>query len=239
MGELHGLLIVAGIILIGVGIFTIKFPDAMWELSVARRLYLKGGEPTELYYSNQRIRAVIQILFGAALIIAAISMTATSIKGYVVEIDGNEFRMPGTYADLEALGYQIDPAEEIKVLKATTKNIKNGATYIVKNTKGQEISLRFENRGTTDKPATECELIAITVESENGPKIKLPNGLKLGMSSKEVESIMGKGTPKGVGGSAREYTVRVNFDNYKINVVYGGNFMSKKVVSIRVEDVFY
>ena len=239
MGEFYGLLIVMGIIMIVVGVFIFKNPGIMWELSLARRWYLKGGEPTELYYTNQKMGAVFDILLGVAMIILSISMSVTAVKGYVVEIDGSKFRMPGSYTELEALGYQIDSAEEIKVLDATTKNIKNGATYTVKNAKGKEIKVRFENRGEADKPATECEIIAITVSSENGPQIKLPNGVKLGMSEEDVKSVMGRGTPKGVGGSAREYFEKVNFDSYKINIVYDGNFMNKKVTSIRVEDVIY
>lgn len=239
MGASYGSLILVGIVLIGVGVFKIIYPDAMWNLSLERRWYLKGGEPTELYYTNQRIGAVIGILAGAAFIIAAISMFVTAAKGYVVEIDGNQFRMPGSYAKLQALGYRIDPAEEIETLKATTKSIKNGASYVVKNAEGKEINIRFENRGETDKPATECEVIAIRVESENGPGIHLPNGVKLGMKQEDVEAVMGRGTPKGVGGSAREYNEKVNFDYYKINIVYDGILMSKKVTSIRVEDLIY
>lgn len=239
MGEAYGLLIFLGIVLIVFGIYIHKHPDFRWNISLSRRWYLKGGEPTDLYYANQRMGAVAYILIGVLMILLSISMTVTRAKGYVVEIDGNELRMPCTYSDIEALGYQIDSSEEIEMLRATNKNLKNYSTYVVKNAEGKEIKIMFENRGDEDRPATECELVAITVQEENGPKIKLPNGVKSGMSEEEVKSIMGKGTPRGVGGSAAEYNVKVNFDTYKINVVFEGDFRNKKATSIRVEDVIY
>lgn len=239
MGEVYGLSILIGIVLIGIGIYTFKHPDFRWKISLSRRWYLKGGEPTDLYYENQRMGAVAYIFIGVIMILLSISMSVTKAGGYVVEIDGNELRMPCTYSDMEALGYQIDPEEEIETLRATSKNLKNSSTYTVKNAEGKEIIVTFENRGEEDRKATECELIAIRVHEENGPKIKLPNGVKNGMSEEDAKSIMGKGTPRGVGGSAAEYNMKVNFDTYKINLVFDGDFRNKRVISIRVEDVIY
>ncbi|MBQ8596357.1 MAG: hypothetical protein IJ409_01075 [Lachnospiraceae bacterium] len=239
MGETFGLMFFLGIIVIGIGIFLYKNPGIIWELSWERRRFLKGGEPTDHYYSYQKTRGVIFIALGIIMIIVSISMWSTEAKGYVVKIDGNDLKIPCTYADVEALGYQIDPAEEIETLRATSKNIKNSSTFVVKNVEGKEMTITFENRGDVDKAATECELIAITVRDENGPKIKLPNGVKNGMSEDDVKSVMGKGTPKGVGGSAAEYRERVSFNTYKINIVYDGSFMSRKVKSIRVEELIY
>lgn len=239
MGEVYGLSILIGIVLIGIGIYTFKHPDFRWKISLSRRWYLKGGEPTDLYYENQRMGAVAYIFIGVIMILLSISMSVTKARGYVVEIDGNELRMPCTYSDMEALGYQIDPEEEIETLRATSKNLKNSSTYTVKNAEGKEIIVTFENRGEEDRKATECELIAIRVHEENGPEIKLPNGVKNGMSEEDAKSIMGKGTPRGVGGSAAEYNMKVNFDTYKINLVFDGDFRNKRVISIRVEDVIY
>lgn len=239
MGEFFVIWIVCGIALVIFGCYIFKHPETMWNLSLSRRWYLKGGEPTELYYINQKIGAVVNILLGIAIIFASIGMSVTEIRGYVVRIDGEELKIPCTYADMEALGYEIDPAEEIGVLHATSKNNKNGASYTVTNSEGKEITIRFENRGGGDKPATECEIIAITVKRETGPQIYLPNNIKLGMSKEDVESVMGRGTVKGIGGSATEYRESVNFNSYKINIVYDGDFMSKKASSIRVEDVIY
>ncbi|MBR5800954.1 MAG: hypothetical protein IKY23_12940 [Lachnospiraceae bacterium] len=239
MGATYGLLVVFGLGMIAFGIWIFKYPKFMWNISLARRWYLKGGEPTDLYYANQKISGVIYAIFGAVMILLGISMTATQARGYVVEIDGEKLRLPGTYTDIEALGYHIDAGEEIKTLQATEKAIKNSATYVVKNAEGKEITLTLENRGDADRPATECELIAISVENENGPKIKLPNGVKSGMSEKDVEAIWGRGTPKGIGGSAAEYKAKVNFNSYRINIVYDGNFMNRKVSSIRVTDGIY
>lgn len=239
MGEVYGLSILIGIVLIGIGIYTFKHPDFRWKISLSRRWYLKGGEPTDLYYENQRMGAVAYIFIGVIMILLSISMSVTKARGYVIEIDGNELRMPCTYSDMEALGYQIDPEEEIETLRATSKNLKNSSTYTVKNAEGKEIIVTFENRGEEDRKATECELIAIRVHEENGPKIKLPNGVKNGMSEEDAKSIMGKGTPRGVGGSAAEYNMKVNFDTYKINLVFDGDFRNKRVISIRVEDVIY
>lgn len=239
MGDVYGLLILIGIALIGIGIYTFKHPDFRWKISLSRRWYLKGGEPTDLYYANQRIEAVAYIAIGIIMILLSISMSVTKARGYVVEIDGNELKMPCTYSDMEALGYQIDPNEEIETLRATSKKLKNSSTYTVKNAEGKEITITFENRGDADRKATECELIAIRVREENGPQIKLPNGVKNGMSEEEVKSIMGKGTPRGVGGSAAEYRMKVNYDTYKVNLVFDGDFRNKRVVSIRVEDAIY
>lgn len=239
MKEAYVLLIFSGIVLILLGICICKFPDTMWNLSLARRWYLKGGEPTDLYYANQRMKAVIYIILGVVLIILSISMSVTGAKGYVVEIDGNKLKIPCTYSDIEALGYRIDTSEEIETLRATSKNIKNSSTYTVKNEEGKEFKITFENRGDEDRPATECELITIMVYTENGPTLKLPKGAKTGMTENEVKSIMGRGTPKGVGGSAAEYNETVNFNSYKINIAFDGDFMNKKVEWIRVEDVIY
>lgn len=239
MGEVYGLSILIGIVLIGIGIYTFKHPDFRWKISLSRRWYLKGGEPTDLYYENQRMGAVAYIFIGVIMILLSISMSVTKARGYVIEIDGNELRMPCTYSDMEALGYQIDPEEEIETLRATSKNLKNSSTYTVKNAEGKEIIVTFENRGEEDRKATECELIAIRVHEENGPEIKLPNGVKNEMSEEDAKSIMGKGTPRGVGGSAAEYNMKVNFDTYKINLVFDGDFRNKRVISIRVEDVIY
>ncbi len=239
MGELWGLFIFLGIVLVGLGIFVYKNPDIFWKYSLSRRWFLKGGEPTEFYYSTQKIGAVFYVLFGIVMIIGSISMSVTEAKGYVVEIDGSELKIPCVYSDVEALGYHIDASETIDTLRATNKNLKNSVSYVVKNAEGKEITIMFENRGSADKVATDCELVAITVRDENGPKIKLPNGVKSGMSERDIESIMGKGTPKGIAGSAAEFRTSVNFDSYKVNVVYDGNFMNKKAISIRVEDVIY
>ena len=239
MKEIYGLLILMGIFMIVGGFFVYKNPDIMWKLSLARRWFLKGGEPTELYYSSRKAGAIAYMIFGIGMIAFSISMFVTEAKGYVVEIDGAELKIPCTYADMEALGYQIDPAEEIRTLRATGSNNKESSTYIVRNAEGKEIKITFENRGDEDRMATECELIAIFVSKENGPRIELPNGVRIGMTESEVKTIMGKGTPRGVAGSAAEYMETVNFDTYKVNVVYEGSFMSGKIISIRVEDVIY
>lgn len=239
MGELYGILIFLSIVLIGLGVYVYKHPDTSWNISWERRWFLKGGEPTEQYYSYQRFRAIIHIILGVVMIILSISMFATGAKGYVVEIDGSELKIPCSYSDIEALGYQIDSSEEIETLRATSKNLKNSSTYVVKNAEGKEMTITFENRGDVDRIATDCELIAITVHKENGPKIKLPGGVKTGMSESDVKSIMGQGTPKGIAGSAAEYRETVNFNTYKINIAFDGNFMNKKVQWIRVEDVIY
>ena len=239
MKEIYGLFIMIGIIMIVGGFFLYKHPDIMWKLSLARRWYLKDGEPTELYYSSRRLGAVFYIIFGIVMIILSISMSVTEARGYVLEIDGEELKIPCTYADMEALGYQIDPAEEIRTLRATGSNNKESSTYIVRNAEGKEIKITIENRGDEDRIATECELIAIYVSKENGPRIELPNGVRIGMTESEIKSIMGKGTPRGVASSAAEYMETVSFDTYKINVVYEGSFMSGKIISIRVEDLIY
>jgi len=72
VGELYGVLIFWGIVLIGVGIFTYKHPDILWKMSLSRRWYLKGGEPTELYYSSRRMGAVFYIIFGIIIIVVGI-----------------------------------------------------------------------------------------------------------------------------------------------------------------------
>lgn len=239
MSDLNGLLIVLGAVLIVLGIYLFKHPDFLWNISPSRRWFLKGGEPTELYYSTQKINSIVYIFLGITMIILSISMFATEKKGYVVEIDDEPLKIPCYYSDIYTLGYRIDPEEEIKILRTTTKNLKDYCTYIVKNDKGKEIKITFENRGDTDLPATECELIAINVQSENGPKIVLPNKVEIGMSEKDVKSIMGHGTPRGIAGSAAEYKSTINFDTYKINIVYTGTYKNKQVTSIRVEDVFY
>jgi hypothetical protein len=166
-------------------------------------------------------------------------MIFTDVKGYVVELDGKKLKIPCTYSDMEELGYHIDSSEEIEIIRATTKNIKKYNTYIVANNEGKEIKVTFENRDETDKLATECDLVAIYVTAEKGPRIKLPNGVNSKMSRKDVKEIMGKGTTRGVGGSASEYRVSVNFNSYKINIVYEGGFMNEKIESIRVEDSLY
>lgn len=239
MKESYVLLIFLGIVLIGLGFFVYKNPDIMWKLSLSRRWYLKGGEPTDLYYSTRKMGAVAYMMIGVVMIILSISLSVTAARGYVVEIDGSGLKIPCTYSDMEALGYQIDSSEKIEVLRATSKKLKESATYIAKNADGKEVKITFANRGEEDKIATECELIAINVQEENGPKIKLPNGVTIGMNESEVKSIMGKGTPRGIAGSAAEYNPKVNFDTYKVNVVYEGDFRNKRVTSIRVEDVIY
>ena len=209
------------------------------ESFFGKEWYLKVGEPTDLFYDIQRLRAIAFIIFGVVMIIVSISMSATRVRGYVVEIDGNELKIPCTYSDIEALGYQIDPYEEIETLRATSKNLKNSSTYVVRNAEGKEIKITFENRGEEDRLATECELITIMVYTENGPKLKLPSGVKNRMSESEVKSIMGQGTSRGVAGSAVEYDETINFDTYKINIAFDGDFRNNKMTWIRVEDVIY
>lgn len=239
MGAIYGLFIIIGMVLIGLGIVIHKYPDFMWEFSFERRWYVKGGEPTEHYYTVQRLRSVTNIIIGVLMIIVCISMIATDVKGYVVELDGKELKIPCTYSEIEELGYHIDSTEEIKTIRATTKNIKNYATYIVTNTEGKEIKVTFENRDETDKLASECDLVAVYVTTKNGPKITLPNGVNSKMSRNDVKEKMGRGTARGVGGSASEYRVSVNFNTYKVNIVYEGGFMNEKISSIRVEDSLY
>ena len=232
-------IILAGLLLIGIGSLIYIHPDLLWELSLSRRWFLKGGEPTELYYSTRKMGAVCYIVIGIIMIIVSICMYIRGTKGYVIELDGSELKIPCVYSDVVELGYQIDPAEQIVNLRATSSNSKNSASYTVKNEEGKEFRITFENRGTVDCIATECELIAINVSAENGPRMKLPNGVSTKMSENEVKSKMGRGTIRGVGGSASEYRPKVNFDSYKVNVVFGGDFWNKKVTSIRVEDVIY
>ncbi len=236
--EVFGLFVLIGIVLVGYGILLYKHPDLEWNISLARHWYLKGGELTDTYYTHQRISAVISVIAGVLMIIIGISMIGTQIRGYVVEIDGDELRIPGTYAEIQALGYNVDSSEEIRILKATDNNNKKSATYIVNNADGKEIEITFENRGQTDKPATECELVAIYVKAENGPRMKLPNGVRIGMGRDDVRGIMGKGTTSG-GLSSEWYRESVNFDSYKIYIVYTDGFVNRKVESIRIEDTIY
>lgn len=94
MGAIYGLFIIIGMVLIGLGIVIHKYPDFMWEFSFERHWYVKGGEPTEHYYTVQRLRSVTNIIIGVLMIIVCISMIATDVKGYVVELDGKELKIP-------------------------------------------------------------------------------------------------------------------------------------------------
>ena len=61
----------------------------------------------------------------------------------------------------------------------------------------------------------------------------------VGMSETEAKKIMGNGTPKGVGGSASEHTMNVNFDSYRINLIYSEDLFNRTIIAIRVTDSIY
>lgn len=208
--ELCILLIILGICFIVSGIFAYKNPDFAWEHSRKRIWYVEGGKPSEIYYEHQKLSSMFSVLIGILLIFFTSLFMLLSIEKYVVEINGNELKLPCSYSDIEALGFTIDSDKEICILGA-----KDATTYKAVNAAGEEIEIMFDNNGDAEKLATDCKVTAIYVNAESGPDIKLPNGVEFGMRESQVEAIMGD-----VSGFNENYEETVGFKTYEISVGY-------------------
>ena len=210
VSELNLLLILCGIGFIGYGIFLKKNPDFAWEYSWEKRRYVEDdAPPTARYYEYQKASIIFSILIGTFLIFFTSLFMLMSIEKYVVEINGEELKIPCSYSDIQELGFIIDTDKEIRTLGAW-----DSTTYTVVNAVGEEIQITFENNRDTEKLATDCKVTAIHVDAENGPDIELPNGVHFGMRESQVEDIMGRA------GINENYEENIGFKTYEISVGY-------------------
>lgn len=215
MSEACLILIAVGILLIICGIFTYKNPDFEWKYSLSRQLFLKGGEPTESYYTHQRMGAIVSVIFGIAFIIGGVGTLFQGTMKYAVEINGTELKLPCEYSDIEAIGFRIDSDENIKTLSAGKTT-----SYVVTNPIGQEFEITFENRKEVEQAATDCTVIKLYFRDENSPDVVLSNGVEMGMTEKEVESIMGDPV------FGQGYDIEVGTNNYSIAIGYDSPFVN-------------
>lgn len=161
-------LIVIGIVVILLGVLTLKFPDWEWKLSISRMLYLRNGEPTQLYYTMQKLGAVFSIIMGIIFIICGIGrglseagITGESDEkiGFVVYIDNQEIRLPCDYEDIAAIGFTPCKGEEMGYLDS------NDREHIeVENSKGKIMKIYIINRTGQRLPAEECEVYGLKAE---------------------------------------------------------------------------
>ena len=244
------MLCVLGVVCIASGIVALKFPDLEWKLNLTRAFFVKGGEPSEFYYTMQRAGAVLGIFFGAILMIVSLSLMASGIRGYVVKVDGEKLKIPCTYEEVQALGYWIDPSVTVKVLGAYNGSVKNQVAYTVKNAAGKEMEITFENREAEELPATECTVVGIASNAATGPAIVLPEGIEMGMTEQEagprmgtVErdypsvNIVGFEKPENMPDSGVLYVKEINLNRYEIYLGYSAGYgEKKKIMEIRVND---
>ncbi len=210
VSELNILLILCGIGFIGYGIFIKKNPDFVWEFSWERRRYVDDdAPPTARYYEYQKGSAALSIAIGTLMVFFTSLFMLMSIEKYVVEINGEELKLPCSYSNIEELGFTIDTDKEIRTLGSW-----DSTTYTVVNAVGEEIQITFENNRDTEKLATDCKVTAIHVDAENGPDIELPNGVHFGMRESQVEDIMGRA------GINENYEENIGFKTYEISVGY-------------------
>lgn len=250
MQGLYVMLAMAGIFCVVMGVVTLKFPMLAWKLNWSRRMYVKGGEPTEEYFASRRISGVIAVLVGIFFTLGGICSLITGLRGFVVKVDGEKLSLPCTYEDITDLGYQIDASEEIKTLKASTEKDTDSVTYIARNGEGKEMEITFANRGAGDALATDCVLIGIVSKAATGPDIELPKGISMGMTEDAARPRMGdilrNYSPTGVIGFELpedtpdlivEYMEEVSLDHYTIRLGFDGEFVSdRRIVEIKVVD---
>lgn len=234
MVGLYGLMVFAGIVLVVIGIIIYNNPDMEWNWSISRRLYLKGGEPTELYYKHQKASGVVCIIFGIGLILWVIISAVDFSKGYEIKIDNQSISLPCTYSEIEAIGYKIDSKEEIKSLSGSEGNDYSTVSYTVKNDKGKEFEIKLENDSTESKLATDCTVIGIYIKTDKGPVLELPNGAKSTMKQEQIEDIMGKPDQIMSSGKSYKYNENSNFKHFEVIVGYGNtnsitNFNSSNI----------
>lgn len=208
VSELNILLILCGIGFIGYGIFLKKNPDFAWEYSLEKRRYVEDdAPPTARYYEYQKASVIFSILIGTFLIFFTSLFMLMSIEKYVVEINGNELKLPCSYSDIEELGFTIVSDKEIRTLEKY-----DSVSYTAINAVGEELKITFENNGDTEKLATDCKITAIYVTAKDGPDIELPNGVHFGMRESQVEDIMGHT------GINENYEEIIGFKTYEISV---------------------
>ncbi len=206
--ELNILLILFGIGFIGYGIFIKKNPDFVWEHSWEKRRYVDDdAPPTERYYEYQKASVALCIAIGALMVFFTSLFMLLSIEKYVVEINGEELKLPCSYSDIQELGFTIDSDKEIRTLEKYYS-----VSYTAINTAGEEIKITFENLANTEKLATDCIITAIYATAKDGPNIELPNGVAFGMRESQVEDIMGHT------GISENYEEIIGFKTYEISV---------------------
>lgn len=87
MQGLYVMLAMAGIFCVVMGVVTLKFPMLAWKLNWSRRMYVKGGEPTEEYFASRRISGVIAVLVGIFFTLGGICSLITGLRGFELPED--------------------------------------------------------------------------------------------------------------------------------------------------------
>lgn len=210
MEKLSILLILSGIGFIAHGIFLKKNPDFAWEHSWEKRRYVEDdAPPTKRYYEYQKGSIAFSVAIGCLLIFFTTLFLLMNIEKYVVEINGEELKLPCSYSDVQKLGFSIESDQEIRTVEKW-----DSRTYVVVNDAGEEMKITFENDSDTEKTATACKITEIYVDAEDGPDIRLPNGVTFGMRESQVEDIMG------YAGMNENYEENIGFKTYEISVGY-------------------
>lgn len=231
MTGFYGMMIFLGIVLIAIGFIILKFPDFEWKLSISRRLFLRGGEPTELYYSCQRISAIVYIIFGFLLVIWSITSSIDYSKGYELKIDNQDISLPCSYSDIEAIGFKLSPDEKTKTIGGP--NDKNEThTFDVKNDAGKQFKISLKNESDESKPVTECTVVGICVYTEEGPVVELHNGVRNTMKQAQIEEKMGNSYQVMPSGTSKKYKYNKNFKYFDIIIAYGNNSASYDYTNI-------
>lgn len=214
--------IIGGIIFAITGFVMYKFPDLDWILSLKRALYVKDGQPTEFYYSMQKFWAIAFMILGPVLSIAGtVDLIWGNSTTYDFLIDGKELSIPCDYDELKAIGYRMDSAEEGKILKAGDSSYMHRAV----DENGKVIVIALKNRSSKDRTKAECDVISVYVKEENGPELRLHNGLTFGSDNSEIRKLLG--TPDNKLTSSvysNDYVVKKWGNTFVIGFSYGEKF---------------
>ncbi len=229
MGIIYIVCIVVGILTLVFGIFEYNHPELAWELSLSRRLFVHGGEPTNYYYETQRKGAIVLILIGGGVSIAALIIGVMANIGYSVHVDEFVLKLPCTYSEIEEMGYEIEPDATTRTVSASNNFSNYHISYTARNAEGKEIKIYFENRTNEEQRVLDCEVVGIEAEFEDGPILRLPNGIEIGMSETEAKQIRNNSSHFYMQ-NGLEFKETLGFERYNITIY----FEDDKVGSIEV-----
>lgn len=112
----------------------------------------------------------------------------TDIYSFQIEINGDVIKVPSTYEELTAMGWEIGNAEELETMVGS-----NTYTWGTRFNKGTaHIDASMLNLGINEAPVSECLVGGLTVEtgdSENSSSnvVRLPGGIELGTA--DIDAI--------------------------------------------------
>lgn len=136
---------------------------------------------------------------------------------FKLSLNGKKINLPILYSDYEKTGYKIPDIREGDRYDSE-QSIKNIPTI---NDKGETVYINLENRLSTEAKVYDCYVTGITISNEKTPSnYTLPENLKLGLSTDEVNDIIGEPTQYWQPNDDESTAVFIINDLYECNITF-------------------